>query len=310
MSRRPTAGAVPALAPARPPPPPGARPVLASAQRPQPSPPPSTYKPRMQEAKIVSGDGRKKLVLVAAGAAAVVVAALALVMMLLGRDGAVFVAYDPPDAKTFIDGVQVCASSACISSKIPPGIHRLEIRKENFVTHVEDVLVPAGDIYRRAPDVKLKPLVVNISAVIACDPADAEIKINGKVVKELGRSGLYSDELTVGETYEVVVSKPGFEPWKRTLQPLPSDKQVNEFAGPLRRMKLVVKFTSTPTGADIIVNGKNLGATPLTVESLDPSATHAVLLRKRCYEDATHTIMPGGGNPTIDKKLEKKTSCN
>ncbi|MGI5865388.1 MAG: protein kinase domain-containing protein [Myxococcales bacterium] len=308
-ARRPTAGgAIPAIAPARPPP--VARPLPPPPQRPPTAPPPSTYKPRMQEAKIVSGNGRKKLVLVAAGAAIVVVGALALVMMLLGRDGAVFVAYEPRDAKAFIDGAQVCPSSPCVANKIPAGPHRLEIRKENFVTHSEDIKVPAGDIYRRAPDVKLKPLVINISAVVACDPADAEIKVNGKVVKELGRPGIYSDEFTVGETYVVLVSKPGFEPWEKTIKPLPTDKQINEFAGPLQRLKLVVQFTSTPLGAEVIVNGKNLGQTPLTVESLDPSATHAVLLRKRCYQDATHTIMPGGGDPVIDKKLVKKPTCN
>ena len=287
-----------------------APPVVAPRAAPAPAQEASAYRPRMQEPKVVQGGAKRSKLLVAAVGGGLSLALVAVVALLfMNQDGAVLVAYEPRDATVLIDGTEVCNASPCVANKIRSGLHRLEVRKELFEPFATEIDVPAGDIYRTSPDVKLKPLNLVASAVIACDPSDAEIKVNGKVVKELGRPGIFSGELKVGEAHEIVVSKPGFAPWQKSLTPSASDKNINEFAGPLQPLKLVVKFTSTPDGAEVLVDGKAVGHTPFTIETVDPSATHAVVFRKKCHEDATHTILPGGGTINVEKTLARKSSC-
>jgi hypothetical protein len=69
-----------------------------------------------------------------------------------------------------------------------------------------------------------------VPTVLASDPSDAEMRINGEVVKAQGTSGLVAQELEVGRTYELVVVKPGFVPWTKAIRPSAADRSISEFA--------------------------------------------------------------------------------
>jgi hypothetical protein len=135
-----------------------------------------------------------------------------------------------------------------------------------------------------------------------------EVKVDGKTVKDLGRRGMYSGELSVGEGHEVEVAKPGYAPWKKTITPGVGDKAINEFAQ-LARQPMVIKFLSTPAGAKVLIDDKPRGSTPFDLEDLDPSVPHTVVFQKACYKDVTHTLLAGSASQDVDKKLEKKPNC-
>jgi hypothetical protein len=50
-----------------------------------------------------------------------------------------------------------------------------------------------------------------------------------------------------------------------------------------------VDFGSEPQGAEVIVNGKNMGMTPVTLQ-LRPEKSYMITFRKDGYEDATITL--------------------
>ena len=72
---------------------------------------------------------------------------------------------------------------------------------------------------------------------------------------------------------------------------------------------MVIKFSSTPASAKVVIDDKPRGNTPLTVDDLDPGANHTVVIEKACYKDVTATIMAGSASKDIDAKLEKKPNC-
>jgi hypothetical protein len=52
----------------------------------------------------------------------------------------------------------------------------------------------------------------------------------------------------------------------------------------------VLKVTSTPAGAEVIIDGSSVGTTPFTSKTIDPAAPHAVTVKKDGYESAERMI--------------------
>jgi hypothetical protein len=72
----------------------------------------------------------------------------------------------------------------------------------------------------------------------------------------------------------------------------------------------VLKITSSPTGAEVIVDGSSMGTTPFSSGDVDPSLPHSVTIKKDGYEAYEHMIggsdwpRPKGGVRTL--KLNAK----
>lgn len=52
----------------------------------------------------------------------------------------------------------------------------------------------------------------------------------------------------------------------------------------------VLKVTSTPAGAEVIIDGSSVGTTPFTSKAIDPAAPHAITVKKDGYESAERMI--------------------
>jgi serine/threonine protein kinase len=309
---RPDARPAPGLDPARPavgrPLPPNldgpvrSRSPSASAPDDEPSSGPS--------ARTRARPSRLKWILIGAGAGlAALLAGAAIAFMALGT-GSVQVSYEPGDARVYLDGKEVCVRSPCIVSKLEPRPWTLEVRKDHFEGYVQAIEVPRNEVFRVSPDVKLELVATGVPAVIASDPGDAEVAIDGKVVKALGVADIWSGPLSVGQPHEIAVSKPGYSTWKRAVSPAIADGPLKEFAR-LERVAFKVSFVSTPPGADVLVDDTKIGSTPLTVETLDPSAAHTVVLQKRCFENVTRTLVAGSPSTEINAALRpaKERGC-
>jgi hypothetical protein len=65
----------------------------------------------------------------------------------------------------------------------------------------------------------------------------------------------------------------------------------------------VLKVTSTPSGAEVLIDGTSVGNTPFTSKTLDPSAPHAITVKKDGYEANERMIggldwsQPHGNSP-------------
>ena len=69
-----------------------------------------------------------------------------------------------------------------------------------------------------------------LGLTLAADPADAQMRVNGEVVKSLGTPGVWAGFVEPGKAYELVVEKPGYASWTRAIRPAAGERQVTLFA--------------------------------------------------------------------------------
>jgi PEGA domain len=90
-----------------------------------------------------------------------------------------------------------------------------------------------------------------------------------------------------------------------TLPPTTSAPAANIPAQTVKQPNLAtVAFKSTPSGADITVDGNFVGSTPTSLH-LAPG-DHSILLQKTGFKDWSRTLtVSEGGNQTIDAALDQ-----
>ncbi|HSP80072.1 MAG TPA: PEGA domain-containing protein, partial [Myxococcaceae bacterium] len=156
-------------------------------------------------------------------------------------------------------------------------------------------------------EVKLERTVQLTRLVITTRPADAELRLGGKVVREQGSSEPYIGEVEVGSKVEVEVRAKGYKPYRKNLE-IDSEKPV-ALSADLEREGFEVQVSSYPSGALVFADGKELGETPLKVRLA--ASVKEVSLKKRCYEDAELEVAPSedGSPTTVKHRLKKIRGC-
>lgn len=90
---------------------------------------------------------------------------------------------------------------------------------------------------------------------------------------------------------QVTVEKVGYEDWRKELQ-LVSGESVH-LQATLRRRQMMLRVASSPAGAQVEINGKPVGKTPLTVE-VNAFANAGVLLHLKGFRPYRATVVPAG----------------
>jgi serine/threonine protein kinase len=130
--------------------------------------------------------------------------------------------------------------------------------------------------------------------------ADGQITVSalplGSTIEIEGRSGQWKSPQTVGPlppgTYKVTVSSPGYASEARNVQVLPGSRAVMEVR--LAASKGFVTVSGSPTGASILVDGKDSGRITPAELVLEPAA-HNITLHKQGYLDASTDIKLAAG---------------
>jgi hypothetical protein len=124
-------------------------------------------------------------------------------------------------------------------------------------------------------------------------PAGAQIELEGHNVGSTTTGGLAVSDLEVGRAYSVIARLDGYEAKQQVVQPRPGGGQVTL---ELHAIAATVDVDTTPTGASIIVNDKELGQTPLSLTALVPGSAVTLTFRKTGYQDAIAKLdVPGPG---------------
>lgn len=232
-----------------------------------------------------------------------VVVAIAVVGLVLGvrfaltpGKGTVVLTVQPQrPANVYLDGKEfgrIDPGSAVVLRDLVRGPHQLLVRAEDGEAQ-QTVEVIAGEVM---------PVTVQLSVNsggsvtgggqgsgvirLRLPPDGALVSINGRLIaeKDIQRGFL----VPAGVPQEVSVKKAGKRPetFTVTLQPGQEyDRAVELKEG---RGKLVIN--TRPPGADVTVNGRIYGKTPVTVEDLDPTKPAKVVLKKR-------------GAPTVNRQV-------
>lgn len=128
-------------------------------------------------------------------------------------------------------------------------------------------------------------------------PPGAVIELEGRNVGTAGSGALIVKDLEVGRPVPIVARLEGYESQKAIVQPQEGDN--NPVTLELRALAATVTIDSTPSGAELDVDGKPAGTTPVTLRQLAPGSTASLVFKKAGYHDATTRLsVPGPGKET------------
>jgi hypothetical protein len=133
------------------------------------------------------------------------------------------------------------------------------------------------------------------SVDILTTPKGASIEIEGRPVGTTADGHLTVNDLEVDHTYPVTAKLDGYEPSTTAFQASKGRQVTLE----LKAIAAQVNLDSDPTGATIIIDGKDAGKTPLTVTTFTPSASVVITFKKTGYQDAVYKLnVPAPGKET------------
>jgi len=218
---------------------------------------------------------RNKLWIVVVVAALVVVGGL---LVLQGRKASLNVRSFPSGATVYVDGVEV-GTTPLVVSGTTPGSHAIEIRMEGWEPWTETVVAVRGS----TTQVIANMTHAAYSLTITSTPAGATVTIDGTVkgVTPLTVAGLKP------RNYALTVALKGFAPVTRTVDLSDPTETVQDFSLVAAYGKLDI--SSTPPGAEVIIDGTSTGVTPLKVDQF-PVGDYSLVLKFEGSKDVTDTI--------------------
>ena len=135
------------------------------------------------------------------------------------------------------------------------------------------------------------------SVSIHTQPPGATIEIDGKNAGTAGADGtLVVRDLEVGRAYPVVARADGYEPKRDVVQPRDG---ANDVTIVLVAQAATVNLDSTPSGANVEIDGTTVGTTPLTLKNLEPGKSITITFKKAGFQEVLAKLdVPGPGKET------------
>jgi formylglycine-generating enzyme required for sulfatase activity len=164
--------------------------------------------------------------------------------------------------------------------ELEPGEYELRLRADRYVERVDTIRVEGLGV-RQELSFSLTPAWAPVR-VESATPG-AELWVDGE---PLGALPL-TVELSAGPR-ELEVRAPGHKPWQDRLEVLPDQPQSLNI-GTLAPADGRLRVTSRPPGANVAVDGRYAGRTPLTL-SVSPGEQHELTLNKRGYRTAARKL--------------------
>jgi hypothetical protein len=191
---------------------------------------------------------------------------------------------------------------------VPAGNVVVMVTADGYKTFQETVAVQEGTQVTRVV-AALEPLVKTALMVLATEPVDAEVKVNGKVVRPHGSKEMLLRDIPATSDMVVEVSAPGFQSLQQKVSP-PSGSDPLQVSAKLNAAELAVRVESEPAGATILASGKELGAVTPAVVKLPPGIKQ-VTLKMKCFDDADLPVNPpsSGEQALVKGSLKKQPGC-
>ncbi len=187
-------------------------------------------------------------------------------------------------ARLIIDGQEVGATPI-LNLAVKAGRRVLEIQADNY----QDVKTEEQIIGCPEKQTFEYTLIPGWSDVfISSIPEGAAVSIDGKPA---GNTPI-KVELPEG-TYRLKISAEGFKPWQKQLAVVPNQPQSIKDVQ-LQPADGTLALQTTPSGANVTIDRKFAGKTPLTI-SLQADVQHEVQISKAGYENLARTVQVATG---------------
>jgi len=198
----------------------------------------------------------------------------------------------PSGAEVYVDG-KLVGTTPLENYRIPVGIHEVVVKKSAYVPAAYAVQIKANEL--KTLNVVLVPATGRLT--VNSNPSGAEVYIDGE---KAGTTPLRNYTILEG-IHEVVIKKAGYAERTYAVSIRYGEFKVLNVTLAPETGKLTVK--STPIGAEVYIDGKKAGATPLENYTVT-AGTHEVKLIKDGYQNFTKMItVKAGGKESITATL-------
>jgi serine/threonine protein kinase len=214
--------------------------------------------------------------------------------------------------KVLLDTQQVTVGKdTALLREVPAGQVMVVVSAENFKPFTKTVDVAKGKDVTPV-QVVLESLSRTGSLMLDTEPEDAEVTVNGTVVRPRGRKDRFIKSVPItGQEWTVEVSAPEYKTASQKVAVSEDGPaEVNLKLKP-RVEKVSVRVDSKPAGATIFVDGQDLGAvTPAVVQV--PASSRQLQLKLKCHDEAEVDVpesQSGQGTATAKVSLKRQRGC-
>ena len=213
------------------------------------------------------------------------VAAAAVFLLLQGRAASLNIRSFPSGAIVFLDKQQV-GTTPLVLPHVTPGTHAIQIRMSGWDTWNGATTAARGS----TTQVIANMTHAAYSLIVTSTPPGATVTLDGttKGVTPLTLIGLKP------RNYGLVISLKGYAAISRTVDLSDGTQSTQDFS--LIKAFGKLSIVSNPAGAQVIIDGKSRGVTPLKVDSF-PVGDYALTLKLDGSTDITDTLSVKAGIP-------------
>lgn len=184
----------------------------------------------------------------------------------------------PSNAMLLIDGQVADGSGGAYTLSLPYGTHYYTVKLKDFSINNQQVKI---DKNAKNINVDLTEYFAKVS--INCPTEDAELSINGEQ-KGVGRWG----GMMIPGKYTIEASKNGCHSQTRQIELKDNDEITVDFTK-LKTITGSLRVDYEPAGADVLLNGKKVGVTPLVLKEL-PVGSYQLEIWKEYYVKEFATV--------------------
>jgi hypothetical protein len=200
--------------------------------------------------------------------------------------GFVVVVSEPPGAEVYLNDQRVGITPYQV--RHVAGTYNLRLAYPLYYDHTEQFEL-AGGATVTLPLITLKPRFGYWQ--VTSSPSDAEVFLNGKYI---GNTPLERAEISSG-THELKIRKTLYHEHTETI--IIEDGDEKSFPVNLDPAYGELRITSDPSGAEVFIEGRNVGKTPY-VNLRQPSGSYNVRLSSDLYSDAHDQVLVSDGQKT------------
>lgn len=169
----------------------------------------------------------------------------------------------PSNAMLLIDGQIADGSGGAYTLSLPFGTHYYTVKLKDFSINNQSVLI---DKNAKNINVDLTEFFAKVD--VSCKTEDADILINSEQ-KGVGKWG----GMMIPGKYTIEAQKDGCHSQSRQVELKDNDTLLVDFSA-LKTITGSLRIDYEPTGADVLLNGKKVGVTPLVLKELPVGDYH------------------------------------
>ena len=211
----------------------------------------------------------------------------------INTDQGINVSSSPPGASVVLDGRAKGFTPISLYS-IAAGIHILELESPGYSSWKSTIDVPDTGIKEIAVNLGPGPASSTGWITVSSGPGNASVSVDGQYAGRTPVTGSATlDPVTQGD-HTIVLELSGYKPYTTQVSVSPNTtSSLNAVLAPTSA-RGTLAVTTDPAGADIFVDNKSVGISPLIAPDI-AAGYHRVTIKKEGYQDNSSSFHIAAG---------------